>query len=60
MNITVTIIPTDLVTKFATSLKIARIRFSASWWSGNEKYFCYLFIANRALLQSHTEFNRLL
>ena len=35
-----------------------RIRFSASWWSGNEKYFCFLFIASRALLQSYAEFNR--
>ena len=26
--------------------------FSASWWCGNEKYFCLLFIASRALLQS--------
>ena len=33
--------------------------FSASWWSGNEKYFCFLFIASGALLQSHAEFNRL-
>ena len=28
--------------------------------SGNEKYFCFLFIAIRVLLQSHAEFNRLL
>ena len=38
----------------------AKIRFSASWWSGNEKYFCFLFIANRALLQGDAEFKRLL
>ena len=38
---------------------ITRIGVSASWWSGNEKYFCFLFIASRALLQSHAEFNRL-
>ena len=37
-----------------------RIRFSASWWSGTEKYFCFLFIASRALLQSHAQFNRIL
>ena len=37
-----------------------RIWFSASWWCGNEKYFCFLFIVSRALLQSHTEFNRIL
>ena len=36
-----------------------RIWFSASWWSGNEKYFCFLFIASLALLQSHAEFNRI-
>ena len=35
-----------------------RIWFSASWWSSNEKYFCFLFIGSRALLQSHAEFNR--
>ena len=61
-----TIIPTDLVTNsllssFWTFLQTkTRIRFSASWWSGNEKYFCSLFIASRALLQSDAEFNRLL
>ena len=35
-----------------------RITFLASWWSGNQKYFCFLFITNRALLQRYTEFNR--
>ena len=28
-----------------------RIWFSASWWSGNEKYFCFLFIANHPNLK---------
>ena len=37
-----------------------RIRFPASWWSGKEKYFCFLFKASRTLFQSHAEFNRLL
>ena len=37
-----------------------RIRFSASWRSGAENYFCFLFIASRALFQSHVEFIRLL
>ena len=37
-----------------------KIRFSASWLSGNEKYFCSLFIVSRTLLQSHAKFNRLL
>ena len=32
----------------------------SSWWFGNNKYFCFLFIASRALFQSHAEFNRLL
>ena len=27
-----------------------RIRFLASWWSGNEKCLCFLFIASHALL----------
>ena len=36
-----------------------KLNFSASWWSGNEKYFCLLFTASRALLQRHAEFNRL-
>ena len=33
---------------------------SAKWWSANGKYFCFLFITSRVLLQSHAEFNRLL
>ena len=37
-----------------------RIKFPASWWSRNAKYFCFLFIASRALLQRHVEINRLL
>ena len=28
----------------------SRTRSSASWWSGNEKYLCFLITANRALL----------
>ena len=62
----VTIIPTDLVTNsllssFSRVLQTEkRIRFSASWWSGFEKYFSFLFIASRALPQRHTEFSRLL
>ena len=63
MKIIVTIIPTDLVTNFFYPLFVlsctpkTRIRFSRSWWSGNEKYFCFLFKASCALLQSHAEFN---
>ena len=66
MKIIITIIPTDLVQVrfyplFVLSYKPkTRIRFSASWWSGNEKYFCFLFTASRALLQSHAELKRLL
>ena len=54
----VTIIAPDLVTNsllssFCLSYKPkTEIRFSASWWSGNEKYFFFLFIASRALLES--------
>ena len=64
MKIIVTIIPTDLVTNLLASsfcpfLQTKRKTwFSASWWSGNEKYFCFLFIASRALLQSQAEFNK--
>ena len=36
------------------------IKFSTTCWSGNEKLFCFLFIANRALRQKNAEFNRLL
>ena len=46
-------------TLFTLSYK-PRIWFSASWWSSNEKYFCFLFISSRTLLQNHGEFNRLL
>ena len=56
MKIIVTVIPTDLV----TSLLKAGIWFSPSWWSGNEKYFCFLFTVSPALLQSYAEFKRLL
>ena len=34
-----------------------RIKLSASWWSGNEEDFYFLYIASSPLLQSHTEFN---
>ena len=37
-----------------------RIKTWTSCWSGNKKYFCCLFTANRALLLSYIEFNRLL
>ena len=53
------IIPTDLVTNSVLSFSFlsyklkTRIKFSASWYSGKEKYFCFLFIVNHALLQSH-------
>ena len=66
MKIIVTIIPTDLVTNLLLSSFVLsyqptpRIRFSASWWSGCKKYFCFLFTASNALLQSHTEFKRIL
>ena len=53
MKIILTITPTGLVSE-------SRIRFSPSWWSGNKKYFWFLFIASRPLLQSHAEFSRLL
>ena len=65
MKIIVTTIPTDLVTNrfyplFALPYKQKTIMFSASRLSGNKKYFCFLFTASHALLQSHAEFNRLL
>ena len=65
IEIIVTITPTYLVTNSLSSCfcpflqtKKQGIRFSTSWWSGNQKYFCFLFIASRVLFQ--TEFNRLL
>ena len=68
MKVIATIIPTDLVTNSLLSSFFlsynykpkTRIKFSASWWSGNKKYVCFLFIASRTLLLSHAEFNRLL
>ena len=47
MKIIATIIPKDLVTNslfplFGLSYKPKkRIKFSANWWSGDEKYFCF-------------------
>ena len=62
----INLISTNLITKLLISLfcplvetKI-RIKFSASWWSGNENISVFLLIANRALLQSHAELSRLL
>ena len=66
MKINVTIIPTNLVTNSLLSFVCPFVetknnnQISASWWSGNEKYFCLLLIASRALLQRYAEFNRLL
>ena len=66
MNMIVTIIPTDLVKNSLLSSFVlfytskTRIRFSASWWSGNKKYFCFFFITSCTLLQSHVKFNKLL
>ena len=31
---------------FCPFVETKRIKFSASWWPGNEKYFCFLFIAS--------------
>ena len=60
----INLISTNLITKLLISLfcplvetKI-RIKFSASWWSGNENISVFLLIANRALLQSHVELSR--
>ena len=62
----VALIPTDLqqvgfdplfVVCYQTKTKIT---FSASWWSGNEKYFFFLSLASHSLFQNHVEFNRLL
>ena len=58
MKIILTIIPTDLVTNsllsfFCPFLKPKKeIKLSASWWSGNEKYFCYLLRAFYKLFYS--------
>ena len=37
-----------------------RIKFSRSWWSGNEKCFCLMFIVRPYLFRSHDEFSILL
>ena len=48
-------------TLFVLSQKLkTRTKFSASWWSGSEKYFCFLCIASRTLLQRYPKFNRLI
>ena len=54
MKIIVPIIPTNLVTNMLLSFFVLLqkpktiIKFSASCWSDNEKYFCFLFIARCA------------
>ena len=51
---------TFIVFFFLSHKSKTTIRFSASWWSGNKNYFCFLFKASRALLRSHAEFKKLL
>ena len=65
MKIIVTIIRTDLVinsplSPFCPLEAKNKNQILASWWSGNEKYFCFFFKVSRALLQSHVKFNRFL
>ena len=66
MKMMLNIIPTNIVANsllsffFLSQKSKPVIKFSATWWSGNEKLFCFLFIANRALRQKNAEFNRLL
>ena len=67
MKIIVTIIATNLVTNFVfillfTFLTNQKKESGFQHVDGvvNEKYFCFLFIVSRALLQSNTEFNRIL
>ena len=46
----------SLLSSFCIFLKTkTRIKFSVCWWSGKKKYFCFLFIVSRAILQSHAE-----
>ena len=63
----VTLIPINIVPNWLLSLFVllyelkTKTIFSGSWWSGgNEKYFCYLFIVSRALLQraNSIDFNK--
>ena len=62
----ITLIPIDLVTNWLLSLFCSfvstktKINFSRSWWAGNEKYFCFLHIPSRAILQRHAKFNSFL
>ena len=42
-----------VVTLILIDLAKYKIRFSRSWWSGNKKYFSFLFKASCALLQRH-------
>ena len=66
MKLIVTIIATNVVANSHLSLFCPALETKnknqvlPSWWSGNKKCFCFLFIAIRSLLQSHTESNRLL
>ena len=63
MEIIVTIIPANVVSNslypfFVLSWKPkTRIKSLASWLSASKKYFCFLFIASRTLLQRYAEFN---
>ena len=60
MKTIITIIPTNLVRNLLLSSFSAFLEtknknlISISWWSGKKKYFCFLLIASRALLQSQS------
>ena len=67
MRVIVILIPTNLVTSSLLSLCFSfgrkqklRIGFLVSWWSGNKKYYFFLFLASSVLFQRHNEFNRLI
>ena len=65
MKIIVTVIPTDLVTNLLLSLTSLTNQKQESGFQqvgglATRIYLCFLFIASRALLQIHAEFNRLL
>ena len=62
-KIIVVIILTNSLSSFILFCPFAetiRIKFSANWWSGNEKHFYFLLIANHALFERYGEFNILL
>ena len=65
MKTIVTIIPTNLISNYSLLSAFClfldtrnKNQIFGYCWSGNDKYYCFLFKVSHTLLQNHAEFNR--